>query len=173
MQNRKTMYYFIMKSLNILFFLFIINIVKAGDYNFNWYPKENSNNNVIEMPNKDKYTIFLPDGVWEDSLGNYGNMSCVLSAFTTAKKEIDLNGYCEATDSEKNKFWVRLSRNSFEEAGVGRMNFLDGTNKYKNIIGISCPYGVLWIDNKGSTRGQGSIIKVKCSDEKNINERLK
>ena len=133
MQNRKTMYYFIMKSLNILFFLFIINIVKAGDYNFNWYPKENSNNNVIEMPNKDKYTIFLPDGVWEDSLGNYGNMSCVLSAFTTAKKEIDLNGYCEATDSEKNKFWVRLSRNSFEEAGVGRMNFLDGTNKYKNV----------------------------------------
>lgn len=173
MQNRKTMYYFIMKSLNILFFLFIINIVKAGDYNFNWYPKENSNNNVIEMPNKDKYTIFLPDGVWEDSLGNYGNMSCVLSAFTTAKKEIDLNGYCEATDSEKNKFWVRLSRNSFEEAGVGRMNFLDGTNKYKNIVGISCPYGVLWIDNKGRTRGQGSIIKVKCSDEKNINERLK
>ena len=95
------MYYFIMKSLNILFFI-IINIAKAGDYNFNWYPKENSSNNVIEMPNKDKYTIFLPDGVWEGNLGNYICMSCVLSALQ--QKEIDLNGYCEATDSEKINF---------------------------------------------------------------------
>ena len=153
------------KLLIIINLLFIFNL-NGGGYNFNWYPKENSNNNIIEMPNKDKYTILLPDGVWEDSLGNYGNMSCVLSAFTTAKKEIDLNGYCEATDSNKNKFWVNLFRNSFEEAGVGKMRFLDGTNKYKNVVGISCPYGVLWIDNKGRTRGQGSIIKVKCSDKK-------
>ena len=46
-------------------------------------------------------------------------------------------------------------------------------NKYKRLIGVSCPYGVLWIDNKGSTRGQGSIIKVKCSEEKKVDERLK
>ena len=157
----------------IIFFLFFSFNAKAGNYNFNWYPKENSNNNVIEMPNQDKYTIFLPDGVWEDSLGNYGNMSCVISAFTNAEKEINLNGYCEASDGDKNKFWVRLSRNSFEEAGVGKMTFLDGTNKYKRLIGVSCPYGVLWIDNKGSTRGQGSIIKVKCSEEKKVDERLK
>ncbi len=156
-----------------IFFFFIIFTLNAGSYNFNWYPKENSNNNIIEMPNEDKYTMLLPDGVWEDSLGNYGNMYCVLSAFTTAKKEIDLNGYCEATDSKKNKFWVRLTRNSFEEAGVGKMIFLDGTDKYKNIIGISCPYGVLWIDNKGRTRGQGSIIKVKCSQENRIDQKLK
>ena len=160
------------KLLIVINLLFIFNL-NGGEYNFNWYPKENSNNNIIEMPNKDKYTILLPDGVWEDSLGNYGNMSCVLSAFTTAKKEIDLNGYCEATDSNKNKFWVNLSRNSFEEAGVGKMRFLDGTNKYKNVVGISCPYGVLWIDNKGRTRGQGSIIKVKCSDKKEIHDKLK
>ena len=160
------------KLLIIINLLFIFNL-NGGGYNFNWYPKENSNNNIIEMPNKDKYTILLPDGVWEDSLGNYGNMSCVLSAFTTAKKEIDLNGYCEATDSNKNKFWVNLFRNSFEEAGVGKMRFLDGTNKYKNVVGISCPYGVLWIDNKGRTRGQGSIIKVKCSDKKKIHDKLK
>ena len=156
-------------SINLLF---IFNL-QGGGYNFNWYPKENSNNNIIEMPNKDKYTILLPDGVWEDSLGNYGNMSCVLSAFTTAKKEIDLNGYCEATDSNKNKFWVNLSRNSFEEAGIGKMKFLDGTDKYKKIVGISCPYGVLWIDNSGRTRGQGSIIKVKCPDDKEIYKKLK
>ena len=162
-----------MSYIFLLFFFILSFNINAGSYSFNWYPKENSNNNVIEMPNKDKYTIFLPDGVWEDNLGNYGNMSCVLSAFTSATKEIDLNGYCEATDNEKNKFWVRLSRNSFEEAGVGKMSFLDGTNKYKKVIGISCPYGVLWIDNKGRSRGQGSIIKVKCSEEKEIGERLK
>tara|TARA_E500000178_G_C16952485_1_gene721960 strand:- start:439 stop:816 length:378 start_codon:yes stop_codon:yes gene_type:complete len=125
------------------------------------------------MPNKDRFSMFLPDGVWEDSLGNYGNMSCVVSAFTNSKKDIELNGYCMASDSNNNKFWVNLSRNSFDKAGVGMMKFIDGTNKYKNIIGVSCPYGVLWIDNSGRTRGQGSIIKVKCSEEKKINEKLR
>ena len=117
--------------------------------------------------------MFLPDGVWEDNLGNYGNMSCVLSAFTTIKKDVDLNGYCVATDNKKDKFWVNLSRNSFESAGVGKMTFIDGTNKYKNLIGVVCPYGVLWIDNEGRSRGQGSIIKVKCSKDKEINKRLR
>ena len=71
------------------------------------------------------------------------------------------------------KFWVNLSRNSFESAGVGQMTFIDGTNKYKNLIGVVCPYGVLWIDNEGRSRGQGSILKVKCSKDKGINKRLR
>ncbi len=162
-----------MKKILIVLNILLTSNLYCEGYNFNWYPKENSNNNIVEMPNKDKFTVLLPDGVWEDSLGNYGNMSCVLSAFTNAKQDLTLNGYCEATDHKKNKFWVNLSRNSFEEAGVGKMKFLDGTKKYKNIIGISCPYGVLWIDNKGLTRGQGSIIKVKCSEDKEIAKKLR
>ena len=117
--------------------------------------------------------MFLPNGVWEDSLGNYGNMSCVLSAFTKIKKEVDLNGYCIAIDNKKDKFWVNLSRNSSEAAGVGKMTFIDGTNKYKNLRGVICPYGVLWIDNEGRTRGQGSIIKVKFTEEKEISKKLR
>ena len=59
-------------------------------------------------------------------------------------------------------------------AGVGKITFIDGTNKYKNLIGVDCPYGVLWIDNEeGRTRGQGSIIKVKCSKDKEISKRFK
>ena len=162
-----------MKKIIFLYFLITIKLL-SEDYNFSWYPKENSDNNVVEMPNKDKFSMFLPDGVWEDSLGNYGNMSCVVSAFTTIKKDVDLKGYCEATDNKKDKFWVNLSRNSFESAGVGKITFIDGTNKYKNLIGVECPYGVLWIDNEeGRTRGQGSIIKVKCSKDKEISKRLK
>mgnify|MGYP001380771886 CR=1 FL=1 len=160
------------KKLFFLYF-FIIPELLSESYNFNWYPKENSNNNIVEMPNKDKFSMFLPDGVWEDSLGNYGNMSCVISAFTTIEKDVDLNGYCIATDNKRDKFWVNLSRNSFEAAGVGKMTFIDGTSKYKNLKGVSCPYGVLWIDNEGRTRGQGSIIKVKCSDDEEISKRLR
>ena len=92
-----------MKKIIFLCCLITTKLLCEG-YNFNWYPKENSNNNVIEMPNKDKFSMFLPDGVWEDSLGNYGNMSCVLSAFTTIKKDVDLNGFCIATDNKKDKF---------------------------------------------------------------------
>ena len=52
------------------------------------------------------------------------------------------------------------------------MTFIDGTNKYKNLIGVVCPYGVLWIENESRrSRGQGSII-VKCSKDKEIGKRL-
>ena len=163
----------IMRKILFILYIFFNSKLFCESYDFRWYPKENSNNNTVEMPNKDRFSMFLPDGVWEDSLGNYGNMSCVLSAYTTIKKEVDLNGYCMATDNNKDKFWVNLSRNSFEEAGVGKMTFLDGTNKYKNLKGINCPYGVLWIDNEGRTRGQGSIIKVKCSEKEKVSEKLR
>tara|TARA_Y200000002_G_C22608033_1_gene632529 strand:+ start:535 stop:1023 length:489 start_codon:yes stop_codon:yes gene_type:complete len=162
-----------MKKILLFLYFLITTELLCENYNFNWYPKENSDNNVVEMPNKDKFSMFLPDGVWEDNLGNYGNMSCVISAFTTIKKEVDLNGYCVATDNKKDKFWVNLSRNSFEAAGVGKMTFIDGTNKYKNLSGVTCPYGVLWIDNEGRTRGQGSIIKVKCAEDKEISKKLR
>ena len=78
-----------MKKIIFLYFLITANLLSES-YNFNWYPKENSDNNVVEMPNKDKFSMFLPDEVWEDNLGNYGNMSCVVSAFTTIKKDVDL-----------------------------------------------------------------------------------
>ena len=162
-----------MKYLLIIFSLLLSFNLYSEEYNFSWYPKDYANDQVIEMPNNDKYTIFLPDGVWEDNLGNYGNMLCVISAFTTAKKDIALNGYCEAIDNEKNKFWLNISRNSFEEAGVGYMKFISGNGKYKNIIGVSCPYAVQWLDNEGKTERQGSIIKLKCPEDSNIKNKLR
>ena len=34
-------------------------------------------------------------------------------------------------------------------------------------------WSFIWIDNEGRSRGQGSIIKVKCSKDKEINKRLR
>ena len=53
------------------------------------------------------------------------------------------------------------------------MIFIDGKNKYKNLIGVACSYEVLWIDNEGRSRGQGSIVKVKCSKDKEIDKKLR
>ena len=100
-----------MQIIILLYFLITTKQLSESN-NFNWYPKENSDNNVVEMPYKDKFSMFLPDGVWEDNLGNYGNMSCVLSAFTTIKKDVDLNGYCIATDNKKDKFYYYISYKS-------------------------------------------------------------
>ena len=46
-----------MKFLLFLYFLISMELFSES-YNFNWYPKENSNNNVVEMPNKDKFLCF-------------------------------------------------------------------------------------------------------------------
>ena len=39
------------------------------------------------MPNKDKFSMFLPDGVWEDSLGNYGKGYCYGIIESSIKKD--------------------------------------------------------------------------------------
>ena len=165
-----------LRKITLLFFtIFLSAASQCGQYTLSWYPKEYSSNNIIVMPNNDKFAVYLPDGVWEDNFGNFGNMSCVVSAFTNAKKDISLNGYCEAVDDQNAKFWINMVRNStFEEAGVGYIEFIEGNGKYEKIVGISCPYAIQWIDNDTRVnRGGGSILKLKCTEEKNMIEKLK
>ena len=64
--------------------------------------------------------MFLPDGVWEDSL-EIMEICLVSYQHLQQLKDVDLNGYCVATDNKKDKFWINLSRNSFGSAGVGQM----------------------------------------------------
>ena len=156
-----------MKVIFILFNLILLISANsiAGPYTLKWYNEEKLSDK-IELPNKSNFSSFTSSGIWEDNVGNYGKMKCVISFFTDYKQDIELTGYCEATDSNKEKFWTKLQRSSLGiDKGIGKITFLDGTSKYSRLKKISCPYASEWIDD-------GGIMQIRCKVELDIKNLL-
>ena len=148
-----------MKKLLIIFTYFLLIEYSATkeekEYKFNWYPVIDAKDNIIKFPDSSKYEIYHSSGVWEDNFGNYGIMKCNISQLINNSKDISLDGYCEGEDSEKEKFWLSLKRNSFNKVGVGQAKYLFTENKYDILKRKECPYAALLI--KG-----GGVFKLFC-----------
>ena len=147
-------------------FIIIINLHSKdiNEYKFNWYPRITVEDDVIVFPDSSKYEIYNTTGVWEDNFGNYGMMQCLVSQFINGNQEITLDGYCEANDHKKEKFWISLKRQSFNKAGVGKSKYIFTETKYKTLQGKECPYAAQLIEG-------GGVFKLKCKltkDEHNI-----
>ena len=97
------MYYII---LTFLFFNSGLSSEDLKDYKFNWYPKIHIGENYIKFPDSSEYETYNTSGVWEDNLGNYGMMKCIVSQFTDKNSKISLDGYCKAQDSFNESFWI-------------------------------------------------------------------
>jgi len=138
-------------------FILVINLYSKdfNDYKFNWYPRIIVEDDVIVFPDSSKYETYNTTGVWEDNLGNYGMMKCLVSQFINGNKEITLEGYCEANDHKQGKFWISLKRNSFNKAGVGKSKYIFTETKYKILQGKECPYAAQLIEG-------GGVFKLKC-----------
>ena len=151
--------------------IIILNLVwlinkygNAQEYNFKWYGDEKQSD-IISLPDKSNFQSFTTAGIWEDNIGNYGYMKCVISVYTS-KDSANLTGVCEAKDKNNEKFWTKLRRTSSGlDAGVGRMTFIIGTSKYSKLKNISCPYAVEWVD-------RGGILQMRCKENLNIKELL-
>ncbi len=157
-----------MKYLLLVFikFIIIVNLYSKDitEYKFNWYPRITVEDDVIIFPDSSKYEIYNTTGVWEDNYGNYGIMKCLVSQFINGNQEITLDGYCEANDHRKEKFWISLKRQSFNKAGVGKSKYIFTETKYKTLQGKECPYAAQLIEG-------GGVFKLKCKltiDEYNI-----
>ena len=149
--------------LNLLFFY--TKYGNTGEYNFKWYNDEKQSD-IISLPDQSNFQTFSAAGIWEDNIGNYGYMKCVMSLYAAKDNSIDLNGTCEAKDKNNEKFWTKLKRRSSgQNEGVGKMTFLIGTSKYSKLKDISCPYAVEWIE-------KGGILQMRCSSNRNIKELL-
>ena len=144
-------------SLILIKFILVQNLYSKdfNDYTFNWYPRIIVEDDKIVFPDSSKYETYNTTGVWEDNLGNYGLMKCLVSQFINANKEITLDGYCEASDHKKRKFWISLKRQSFNKAGVGKSKYLFTDTKYKTLQEKECPYAAQLIEG-------GGVFKLKC-----------
>tara|TARA_X000001036_G_scaffold80043_1_gene71735 strand:+ start:37 stop:519 length:483 start_codon:yes stop_codon:yes gene_type:complete len=138
-------------------FILVLNLYSKdfNDYTFNWYPRIIVEDDIIVFPDSSKYETYNTTGVWEDNLGNYGLMKCLVSQFINANKEITLDGYCEASDHKKRKFWISLKRQSFNNAGVGKSKYIFTDTKYKILQEKECPYAAQLIEG-------GGVFKLKC-----------
>ena len=155
-----------MKLLIIIFNLLCLTYKfgNAQEYNFKWYSDEKQSD-IISLPDNSNFQSFTTAGIWEDNIGNYGYMKCVISVFT-AKDSANLTGVCEAKDKNNEKFWTKLRRTSSGlDAGVGKMTFIIGTSKYSKLKDISCPYAVEWVD-------RGGILQMRCKENLNIKDLL-
>ena len=144
-------------SLILIKFILVLNLYSKdfNDYTFNWYPRIIVEDDIIVFPDSSKYETYNTTGVWEDNLGNYGLMKCLVSQFINVNKEITLDGYCEASDHKKRKFWISLKRKSFNNAGVGRSKYIFTDTKYKTLQEKECPYAAQLIEG-------GGVFKLKC-----------
>ena len=138
-------------------FILVLNLYSKdfNYYTFNWYPRIIVEDDKIVFPDSSKYETYNTTGVWEDNLGNYGLMKCLVSQFINGNKEITLDGYCEASDHKQRKFWISLKRQSFNEAGVGKSKYIFTDTKYKILQEKECPYAAQLIEG-------GGVFKLKC-----------
>ena len=67
-------------------FLILNSGLNASEYNLSWYPKDNYFDS-IQTPTNLKYSLINTDGVWEDNIGSYGVMNCLVSLLTRNSEE--------------------------------------------------------------------------------------
>ena len=138
-------------------FMLVLNLYcnEFREYKFSWYPRIILEDDIIVFPDSSKYETYNTTGVWEDNIGNYGIMKCLVSQFINATQEINLDGYCEASDHKKKKFWMSLKRQSFNKAGVGKSKYIFTESKYKILLEKECPYAAQLIEG-------GGVFKLIC-----------
>ena len=143
-----------MRLLLVLIFSLSFKIY-TQDYNLNAYFRGNLKYEDIEFPNKSKYLVLEFSGNWEDNLGNFGDIRCLSSQFTNEKKEIELEAFCRGKNQDKIEFWIKLKRESYEAAGVGKSKYIFGEGQFNILIDKECPYAVQFVEG-------GGIFKKKC-----------
>ena len=144
-----------MKCLIFLFSLLSLNIY-AKDYIFKAYGF--SNLETIKVSEEYKFSTYTSEGMWDDSNGDYGNENC-FGYVKQINNNVDLEVYCETINQNDEMFWTSRIRKSDKGGGVGKLTILNGTGKYKTLIGLECPYGVTY-------KNKYAWLRAKC----NLNE---
>ena len=137
----------------ILVLLLSYGDVFAEEYSMKSIGKNNFKSMII---NNEKLTIVENNFTWIDSLANYGTGFCYGSILND-NDSINLNNFCELTDSNENKFWAKIQRVSSNlESGLGKQEFLKASDKYKFLLEKDCKYAVSFFHEVNF------LVEIKC-----------
>ena len=124
----------------------------AKDYIFEAYGI--SKLSTIKILDNFNFSAYTSEGMWDDSNGDYGNEKC--SGYVKQQnKKVELEIFCETVNQNNEKFWNSRIRKSDKGGGIGKMTIINGTGKYKDFIGLECPYGVNY-------KKQHAWFRAKC-----------
>ncbi len=98
----------------------------------------------ITASNDYEFTISEASGNWQDNKGNYGKSRILF-----------YKGLGQLDDQINNKFWFIPVRKSDQNAGVGKINFIDVPKNYKFLLKSNCNYAINYFENR-------SFFKVLC-----------
>ena len=146
-----------MRNIIIFFIVFFISCgnVNSREYIFEAYGI--SKQDTIKISDNFKFSSYTSQGMWDDSNGDYGNEVC--SGYVKQiQKKVELEVFCETTNQNSEKFWNSRIRKSDKGGGVGKITILNGTGKYKALIGLTCPYGINY-------KNKYAWFKAKCTLE--------
>ena len=99
--------------------------------------------------NENTYSIYKGEGSQTNDLGDYGHIKC-MGPIEKNENYFKLNHICKYINQNNEKMWHRVNREGDQEAdaGVGKGIIFDATGKYRQFIGVECPYAIKYLDNK-------------------------
>ena len=109
----------------------------------------------ITAANDYEFTISEANGNWQDNMGNYGKSRILFYIENEKDGKAYIKGLGQLDDQINNKFWFIPVRKSDQDAGVGKINFIDVTNKYNFLLKSNCNYAINYFENR-------SFFKVLC-----------
>ena len=144
-----------MKYLLLLFYFFI-NILSAEEFSLEAY--SSTKRDRIKVADNFVYENIETKGQWKDSNGQYGLVFChgnIISENGIKK----LQSFCEYKDRDNDKAWTVLTSSKeidldskmyqFDTtAEIGKNIYLNGSGKYKSLIGYKCTFAVKYYDEE-------------------------
>ena len=118
------------------------------------------------LSDQSKYSHFTNVGTCTDNLGSYSSYSCFGKFETKEDIIIQTDFLCENIYSDGEKSWSRGERKVDTEidSSLGKLTVIDGTGKYKALVGSVCNYGIKFINHE---KYSSSFSKNKCTLTKN------
>ena len=133
--------------IKIIYCFLTLNAYSQDSLNWNLKFSGFMNSKTITLPSGGKVNNFSQNGTWEDSLGNYGKGFCYGIIESRENKNSFFQFYCELSDQDADKIFTKGSRKSEDtQIGVGKQKIIDGTGKWKKLIGTTCIYGVKYVE---------------------------
>ena len=134
-------------------YFFLIYKSKANSYELTVMSIHESRS--ITASNDYEFTISEANGNWQDNMGNYGKSRILFYIENEKNGKAYIKGLGQLDDQINNKFWFIPVRKSDQDAGVGKINFIDVPNNYKFLLKSNCNYAINYFENR-------SFFKVLC-----------